>query len=52
MRQLRKRLVSEGSITGPEIDRVLELFANPDWAAFSPLIMACWGRAKRDIGVL
>ena len=46
MRQLRKRLVSEGRITDSEIDRVLELFADPDWAAFSPIIMACWGRAQ------
>jgi SAM-dependent methyltransferase len=46
MRQLRKRLVSEGGISDAEIDRVLGLFADPDWAAFSPIIMACWGRAK------
>lgn len=46
MRQLRKRLVGGGKITDAEVDRMLELFADPDWAAFSPIVVACWGRAK------
>ena len=48
MRQLRGRLVKSGGLSNAEIDRMLELFANPEWAAFSPIIMACWGRMKRD----
>jgi SAM-dependent methyltransferase len=48
MRQLRGRLVKSGGLSNAEIDRVLELFANPEWAAFSPIIMACWGRMKGD----
>lgn len=48
MRQLRQRLVREGRITDAEINRMLELFADPDWAAFSPIIMACWGRTRRE----
>jgi hypothetical protein len=47
MRQLRGRLVKSGGLSNAEIDRMLELFANPEWAAFSPIIMACWGRMKR-----
>jgi 2-polyprenyl-3-methyl-5-hydroxy-6-metoxy-1,4-benzoquinol methylase len=46
MRQLRGRLVGEGRLSDAEVDCMLELFANPDWAAFSPIIMACWGRMK------
>ena len=48
MRQLRGRLVKSGGLSNAEVDRMLELFANPKWAAFSPIIMACWGRMKRD----
>jgi SAM-dependent methyltransferase len=48
MRQLRGRLVKPGGLSNAEVDRMLELFANPKWAAFSPIIMACWGRMKRD----
>lgn len=46
MRQLRGRLVNEGRMQAAEVDRMLELFADPDWEAFSPIIMACWGRMK------
>jgi hypothetical protein len=27
-----------------EIDRMLEWFADPNWEALSPIIMAAWGR--------
>jgi hypothetical protein len=47
MRQLRGRLVGEGGMGHAEVDRMLELFADPNWAAFSPIIVACWGRGKR-----
>jgi hypothetical protein len=46
MRQLSGRLMDEGGMSKAELDRMLELFADPDWAAFSPIIMACWGRVS------
>ncbi|MGP0088723.1 MAG: class I SAM-dependent methyltransferase [Xanthobacteraceae bacterium] len=45
MEQLRSRLVAPDKLTDAEVDRMLELFANPGWAALSPIIFACWGRA-------
>jgi SAM-dependent methyltransferase len=44
MEQLRPRLVGPGKLSDAEIDRMLELFADPDWAALSPVIFAAWGR--------
>jgi hypothetical protein len=26
------------------LEQVLELFEDPDWSAFSPIIVAAWGR--------
>jgi SAM-dependent methyltransferase len=46
MRQVRARLVGDGKLSDAEVDRMLDLFRDPGWAAFSPVIMACWGRAK------
>jgi SAM-dependent methyltransferase len=45
MEQLRPRLVGAGKLTDIEIDRMLELFVDPNWAALSPIILGCWGRA-------
>jgi SAM-dependent methyltransferase len=45
MEQLRPRLVGPDRLSDAEIDRMLELFADPDWAALSPIIFAAWGRA-------
>jgi SAM-dependent methyltransferase len=45
MEQLRPRLVGPGKLGDAEIDRMLELFADPDWAAVSPVIFAAWGRS-------
>jgi SAM-dependent methyltransferase len=45
MEQLRPRLVGPGKLSDAEVDRMLELFANPDWVAVSPVIFAAWGRA-------
>jgi len=45
MEQLRPRLVGPGKLSEAEVDRMLELFADPDWAALSPVILAAWGRA-------
>ena len=41
---LRPRLVGVGMLTDDEVDRMLELFEDPNWAAMSPIIMAAWGR--------
>jgi SAM-dependent methyltransferase len=44
MAHLRSRLVGEGKLNDAEIDRMLELFDNPNWAAFSPVIVGAWGQ--------
>jgi SAM-dependent methyltransferase len=41
---LRSRLVGPGMLTDAEVDRMLELFDDPKWSAFSPIIMAAWAR--------
>lgn len=41
---LRPRLTASGDLTDADVDRMLELFGDPDWAAFSPIFMAVWGR--------
>ncbi|MGH6989219.1 MAG: class I SAM-dependent methyltransferase [Stellaceae bacterium] len=43
--QLRPRLTGPDKLTDAELDRMLELCADPEWAALSPIIFACWGRA-------
>jgi SAM-dependent methyltransferase len=40
---LRPRLVAPGMLTDDEVDRMLELFDDPNWSAFSPVIVAAWG---------
>ena len=47
MEQLRSHLVGPGKLTEAEIDLMLAFFADPDWAALSPIILACWGRRPR-----
>lgn len=44
MAHLRARLVGPGKLTDAQVDRMLELFDDPNWAAFSPIIVAAWGR--------
>jgi SAM-dependent methyltransferase len=44
MEHLRARLVGPGKLTDREVDRMLELFDDPEWSAMSPIIMAAWGR--------
>ncbi|MCA1648045.1 MAG: hypothetical protein LC797_22135 [Chloroflexi bacterium] len=44
--RLRQRLVGLGMLTDPEVDRMLELFDDPNWAVLSPIIMAAWGRHR------
>jgi SAM-dependent methyltransferase len=41
---LRARLVGTGRLTDLGIDRMLQLFSDPEWAALSPVILAAWGR--------
>jgi hypothetical protein len=40
MEQLRPRLVGPGKFSDVEVDWMLDLLANPDWAALSPVIFA------------
>jgi len=47
MEQVRDRLVGPGKLTDAEVDRMLGLFADPAWAALSPIIFAAWGRSPR-----
>ena len=44
---LRPRLVEADLLTDAEVDRMLELFDDPNWAALSPLIVAAWGQRSR-----
>ena len=44
MAHLRGRLVGPDRLTDGEVDRMLELFEDPDWAAFSPIMVTAWGR--------
>jgi SAM-dependent methyltransferase len=44
MEQLRPGLVGSDKLSDAEVDRMLELFADPEWAALSPVIFAAWGR--------
>jgi SAM-dependent methyltransferase len=46
MEQLRPRLVGPDKLSDADVDRMLELFADPAWAALSPIIFAAWGRAS------
>jgi hypothetical protein len=41
---LRARLVQAGTLTNEKVGRMLELFEDPNWSAFSPIILAAWGR--------
>lgn len=44
MAHLRARLVGPGKLTDDEVDQMLTLFDDPDWAAWSPIFLAAWGR--------
>jgi SAM-dependent methyltransferase len=41
---LRARLVGPGLLRDAEVDRMLELFEDPEWAAYTPIILGAWGR--------
>jgi 2-polyprenyl-3-methyl-5-hydroxy-6-metoxy-1,4-benzoquinol methylase len=43
---LRPRLVGPGLLSDAEVDRMLELFDDPNWAAYSPIILGAWGRRR------
>ncbi|HVB00294.1 MAG TPA: methyltransferase [Acidimicrobiales bacterium] len=47
MAHLRARLVGPDKLTDKEVDRMLELFEDPDWAAFSPIMVTAWGCMPR-----
>ncbi len=44
MQQLRGTLAGPGKLAKQEVEHMLELFEDPEWAALSPLILAAWGR--------
>ncbi len=44
MAHLRGRLVGPDRLTDAEVDKMLELFEDPNWAAFSPIMVTAWGR--------
>jgi len=44
MEQLRGSLTGLNGLSDAEVDRMLQLFDDPDWAAMTPIIMAAWGR--------
>jgi hypothetical protein len=33
-------------LSDADVDQMLELFDDPDWAAYSPIIVAAWGRRR------
>jgi SAM-dependent methyltransferase len=41
---LRSQLTGPDLLTDAEIDRMLALFDSPQWAAFSPIVLAAWGQ--------
>jgi 2-polyprenyl-3-methyl-5-hydroxy-6-metoxy-1,4-benzoquinol methylase len=45
MQHLRQRLVGPDQLTDAEVDRMLELFDDPSWSAFTPVMVTAWGRA-------
>ncbi len=45
MQQLRGRLTGPDKLSAAQIDQMLEWFGDPGWAALSPIIFACAGRA-------
>jgi SAM-dependent methyltransferase len=44
---LRGQLVGPGKLTDAEIDRMLGIFDEPGFAAFSPIIVGAWGQKGR-----
>jgi SAM-dependent methyltransferase len=44
MAQLRDRLSSSGRLSAAEIDEMLDLFEDPEFAAWTPVIVSSWGR--------
>lgn len=41
---LRGQLVGDGKLSDAEIDTMLGTFDAPEFAAYSPVIMAAWGQ--------
>lgn len=48
MAHLRPRLVGPDGLTDQEVDEMLDLFDDPEWSAFTPVIVACWGRRPTE----
>jgi SAM-dependent methyltransferase len=49
---LRGRLVGLDKLTDAELDRMIELCEDPNWAAFSPIIIGAWGRRSGTAATL
>jgi len=43
MEHVRQRLTAPDKLQSSEIDRMLELFEDPRWSAFSMIVVAAWG---------
>jgi hypothetical protein len=44
MAQLREHLTSSGRLSLSEIDVMLDLFEEPEFSAWTPVIVSAWGR--------
>jgi SAM-dependent methyltransferase len=41
---LRPRLVATGELTDADVDHMLDVFENPEWEAYTAILMAVWGQ--------
>lgn len=46
MEQVRSRLTGDDKLSAAEIDRMLDLFDDPDWSAITPIVFAAWGTRR------
>jgi SAM-dependent methyltransferase len=49
MGQLRDRLSSSGRLSLSEVDAMVELFEDPEFAAWTPVIVSAWGRRPLEV---
>jgi hypothetical protein len=49
--QLRERLVRAGGVEDAEIGEMLVMFEDPEFAAWTPIIVAAWGQAPAEEGL-
>ncbi|HEU0167164.1 MAG TPA: methyltransferase domain-containing protein, partial [Chloroflexota bacterium] len=46
LQHLRDRLTAGGQLSDADVDAALESFRDPAWSAFSPIVVAAWGRKR------